>query len=93
MSRSGKGCCGCFSVRTGAVIIAFLGIIGAGFGIISASVLLGVLQPRLDNVIDQAQQASTELVISFFVIQMVASIFNLFINGCMCMEYWKTSTV
>jgi hypothetical protein len=97
MSTSGKCCCGCFSIRTGAVIIAILGILGAGFGIISASVCLGVL----DNEIDQAKQASMIEILEaeqpldlkpdyeagtllvLLVIQMVVSIFTLFFNGSM----------
>jgi hypothetical protein len=94
MPTSGKCCCGCFSIRTGAVIIAILGIIGAGFGIISASFCLGVL----DNEIDQAKQASMIEILeagqpqdlkpdyeagTLLVIQMVVNIFTLFINGSM----------
>jgi hypothetical protein len=57
MPRYGK-CCRCFSARTGALILAILGIGGAGFGIISDSVGLGVVRPQLDDMLDQVKEAS-----------------------------------
>jgi hypothetical protein len=57
MPRYGKCCC-CFSARTGALILAILGVSIAGLGIISNSVSLGVFRPQLDDMLDQIKQAS-----------------------------------
>jgi uncharacterized membrane protein len=57
MPRYGKCCC-CFSARTGALILAILGIGAASLGIISNSVSLGVFQPHLDEMLDQIKQGS-----------------------------------
>jgi hypothetical protein len=46
-------CCFVFSVRTGAIILAVLGIFGGGMNIISVSYGLAVMAPDIEKYIDQ----------------------------------------
>ena len=46
-------CCFVFSIRTGAIILAVLGIFGGGMNIISESYGLAVMAPDIEKYIDQ----------------------------------------
>ena len=46
-------CCFVFSIRTGAIILAVLGIFGGGMNIISESYGLAVMAPDIETYIDR----------------------------------------
>ena len=105
-----KHCCVCFDVHTGAVILAMIGLLVAGIGIVSDSIGLGIFTPELEKWIDRLKISSMEefeekgepmdersfyetswkqmdlvkdLVPWVFVIQIITSVFNFLINGCL----------
>jgi len=53
-----KNCCLCTDVKTGAIILAMIGLLGGGFSVISDSVGLGYYAPLIENKIDQAKVES-----------------------------------
>jgi len=53
-----KKCCMCTDVRTGAIILAMIGILGAGFSVISDSVGLGYYAPMIEDRIEEEKIAS-----------------------------------
>jgi len=53
-----KKCCMCTDVRTGAIILAMIGILGAGFSVISDSVGLGYYAPIFEDKIEEEKLAS-----------------------------------
>ena len=48
-----SNCCFVFSIRTGAIILAVLGIFGGGLNIISESYGLAVMAPDIETYIDR----------------------------------------
>ena len=48
-----SNCCFVFSIRTGAIILAVLGIFGGGMNIISESYGLAVMAPDIETYIDR----------------------------------------
>ena len=55
-----KSCCLVFSVRTGATILAIMGIIGSGMNLASDSYGLAVIAPQIENYIDEYRIRSYE---------------------------------
>ena len=53
-----KNCCLCTDVKTGAIILAMVGLLGGGFSVISDSVGLGYYAPVIEDRIDQAKVES-----------------------------------
>lgn len=106
-----KQCCMCTDVRTGAIILAMIGILGAGFSVISDSVGLGYYAPMIEDRIEDEKIASMakfqqerptseediaqyqaywqrldfikELVPWVFTAQIISSVSNILVNGCM----------
>ena len=50
-----KNCCLCTNVKTGAIILAMIGLLGGGFSVISDSVGLGYYAPLIADKIDRAK--------------------------------------
>jgi hypothetical protein len=116
-----KQCCMCTNVRTGAIILAIIGILGHGFCIISYSVGLGnyaqMIEDRNEheknasmsetkylkqegvipmsaekegsrideeyNAKYQAYWQNLDFITWFFIVQIIISVSNLLVNGCM----------
>jgi len=55
-----KSCCLVFSVRTGATILAIMGIIGSGMNLASDSYGLAVIAPQIEDYIDEYRIRSYE---------------------------------
>ena len=53
-----KNCCLCTDVKTGAIILAMIGLLGGGFSVISDSVGLGYYAPLIEDKIDRAKVES-----------------------------------
>ena len=53
-----KNCCLCTDVKTGAIILAMIGLLGGGFSVISDSVGLAYYAPIIEDRIDQAKAES-----------------------------------
>jgi len=106
-----KKCCMCTDVRTGAIILAMIGILAGGLSVISDSVGLGYYAPMIEDRIEDEKIASMakfqeerptseediaqyqaywqkldfikELVPWVFTVQIISSVSNILVNGCM----------
>merc|ERR1711953_825314 len=56
MSLRYNNCCGCFTAKTGALILAILGIFSGGTGLISDSIGYGVYMPAVEEQLDQVKE-------------------------------------
>ena len=50
-----KKCCLCTDVKTGAIILAMIGLLGGGFSVISDSVGLGYYAPMIEDRIEEVK--------------------------------------
>merc|ERR1711860_251013 len=53
-------CCGCFTAKTGALILAILGIFSGGTGLISDSIGYGVYMPAVEERLDQFKEETLD---------------------------------